>query len=184
MKRQKEEHIVARKINKTKMNRIDGGFGWVIVCSAFITLMLVDGVLFTLGILYIEFLDEFKEGKGKTAWITSLIPGTMLTVGMIFLKHDFCVCISLCIFLTYSCKSDKLINMHYKLRVFGRVVIDFINHDTYWFEAVHYKTSDYIFQTTNENRQEIKLWLTGSTPSSIFTQRALIFIIYKSDFLT
>ncbi|XP_071126386.1 monocarboxylate transporter 12-like isoform X1 [Mytilus edulis] len=83
MKRQKEEHIIARKINKTKMNRIDGGFGWVIVCSAFMTLMLVDGVLFTLGILYIEFLDEFKEGKGKTAWITSLIPGTMLTVGPI-----------------------------------------------------------------------------------------------------
>ncbi|XP_076071811.1 monocarboxylate transporter 12-like isoform X2 [Mytilus galloprovincialis] len=83
MKRQKEEHIVARKINKTEMNRIDGGFGWVIVCSAFMTLMLVDGVLFTLGILYIEFLDEFKEGKGKTAWITSLIPGTMLTVGPI-----------------------------------------------------------------------------------------------------
>lgn len=84
MKRQNEEHIVARKNNKTKMNRKDGGIGWVIVGSAFITLMLVDGVLFTLGILYIEFLDEFKEGKGKTAWITSLIPGTMLTVGMIF----------------------------------------------------------------------------------------------------
>ncbi|CAG2192268.1 unnamed protein product [Mytilus edulis] len=77
------------------MNRIDGGFGWVIVCSAFMTLMLVDGVLFTLGILYIEFLDEFKEGKGKTAWITSLIPGTMLTVGLgfggIFLSTLVCV---------------------------------------------------------------------------------------------
>ncbi|CAC5399656.1 Monocarboxylate transporter 14,Monocarboxylate transporter 9 [Mytilus coruscus] len=83
MIRQKEENSVARKNNKTKMNRIDGGIGWVVVGSAFMALMLVDGMLFTLGILYIEFLDEFKEGKGKTAWITSLIPGTLLTVGPI-----------------------------------------------------------------------------------------------------
>ncbi|XP_063427629.1 monocarboxylate transporter 12-like [Mytilus trossulus] len=45
--------------------------------------VLADGVFFTLGVLYIEFLDEFMEGKDKTAWINSLIPGTLLTVGPI-----------------------------------------------------------------------------------------------------
>ncbi|CAG2251861.1 SLC16A14 [Mytilus edulis] len=83
MEKQKEENGVSKTNKITKENDKDGGWGWVIVASAFMAHVLADGMLFTLGILYIEFLDEFKEGKGKTAWITSLIPGTMLTVGPI-----------------------------------------------------------------------------------------------------
>ncbi|XP_052104355.1 monocarboxylate transporter 12-like isoform X2 [Mytilus californianus] len=83
MEKQKEESSVTRTNTITQENSKDGGWGWVIVASAFMAHVLADGVLFTLGVLYIEFLDEFEKGKGKTAWITSLIPGTMLTVGPI-----------------------------------------------------------------------------------------------------
>lgn len=81
MEKQKEENGVSKTNKITQENDKDGGWGWAIVASAFMAHVLADGMLFTLGILYIEFLDEFKEGKGKTAWITSLIPGTMFTVG-------------------------------------------------------------------------------------------------------
>ncbi|XP_063426022.1 monocarboxylate transporter 12-like [Mytilus trossulus] len=83
MEKQKEENSDYETNIITQEKDKDGGWGWVIVASAFMAHVLADGMLFTLGILYIEFLDEFKEGKGKTAWITSLIPGTMLTVGPI-----------------------------------------------------------------------------------------------------
>jgi hypothetical protein len=39
------------------------------------------GVHVRFGVFYIEFLEEFGEGKGQTAWIGSLVPGVTLLVG-------------------------------------------------------------------------------------------------------
>lgn len=37
---------------------------------------------YSFGILYVEFLNEFKEGKGYTSWILSILVGMTLCSGM------------------------------------------------------------------------------------------------------
>lgn len=39
--------------------------------------------MYSFGVLYIQLLDEFKEGKGYTSWILSLMSGMALCVGNI-----------------------------------------------------------------------------------------------------
>uniref|UniRef100_A0A8C2RDA8 Monocarboxylate transporter 9 n=1 Tax=Capra hircus TaxID=9925 RepID=A0A8C2RDA8_CAPHI len=56
----------------------DGGWGWVIVAVSFFTQFLCYGSPLAVGVLYIEWLDAFGEGKGKTAWIGSLASGVGL----------------------------------------------------------------------------------------------------------
>lgn len=59
----------------------DGGWGWIVVSSSFIISMIADGISFSFGLLYIEFLDEFKESKSTTAWIGSLFIAVPLLSG-------------------------------------------------------------------------------------------------------
>ncbi|XP_055976640.1 monocarboxylate transporter 9 [Sorex fumeus] len=56
----------------------DGGWGWVIVFVSFFTQFLCYGSPLAVGVLYIEWLDTFGEGKGKTAWVGSLASGVGL----------------------------------------------------------------------------------------------------------
>ncbi|XP_071605300.1 monocarboxylate transporter 9 isoform X2 [Heliangelus exortis] len=53
----------------------DGGWGWVIVVVSFFTQFLCYGSPLAVGVLYLEWLDTFGEGKGKTAWVGSLANG-------------------------------------------------------------------------------------------------------------
>lgn len=50
----------------------DGGWGWMVVFASLIISMIADGISFSFGLLYIEFLTEFNESKSKTSWIGSL----------------------------------------------------------------------------------------------------------------
>lgn len=59
----------------------DGGWGWMVVLSSFLIHVIADGIVYSFGIFYIEFLDYFKAGKGETAWVGSLVPGVTLCVG-------------------------------------------------------------------------------------------------------
>lgn len=59
----------------------DGGWGWAVVLGSFMLHIIADGIVYSFGVFYIEFLDEFKAGKGDTAWIGSLVPGVCLLVG-------------------------------------------------------------------------------------------------------
>lgn len=59
----------------------DGGWGWIVVGASFIISMIADGISFSFGLLYIEFLDEFKESKSTTAWIGSLFIAVPLLSG-------------------------------------------------------------------------------------------------------
>ena len=59
----------------------DGGYGWVIVFASLVTNIIVDGVCYSFGVFYLEFLDYFKEGASKTAWVGSLLPGMYLGMG-------------------------------------------------------------------------------------------------------
>ncbi|XP_060624936.2 monocarboxylate transporter 9 [Anolis sagrei] len=56
----------------------DGGWGWVIVLISFFTQFLCYGSPLAVGVLYLEWLDKFGEGKGKTAWVGSLAGGVGL----------------------------------------------------------------------------------------------------------
>lgn len=68
----------------------DGGYGWVIVFASFMCNMVVDGIAYTFGIFLGAFVNHFKEGKGKTAWVGSLLSGMYLSAGklLIYLFHN------------------------------------------------------------------------------------------------
>lgn len=61
----------------------DGGWGWVIVAASFILSMIADGISFSFGLLFIEFLDYFGESKAKTSWIGGLFMSVPLMSGPI-----------------------------------------------------------------------------------------------------
>ncbi|XP_024942063.1 uncharacterized protein LOC107268973 isoform X2 [Cephus cinctus] len=67
--------------NKPKIP--DGGWGWVVVLASLLISMVADGVSFSFGLLYIEFLHEFGASKSKTAWIGSLFMAVPLLSGPI-----------------------------------------------------------------------------------------------------
>ncbi|XP_055611555.1 monocarboxylate transporter 12-like [Uranotaenia lowii] len=56
----------------------DGGWGWMVVLASFCIHIVTDGLTYSFGIFYVEFLDYFKEGKGYTAWIASILVGVTL----------------------------------------------------------------------------------------------------------
>ncbi|KAM5142189.1 monocarboxylate transporter 9 [Mantella aurantiaca] len=56
----------------------DGGWGWVIVSTSFFIQFLCYGSPLSVGVLYVEWLEVFDEGKGKTAWVGSLAAGVGL----------------------------------------------------------------------------------------------------------
>ena len=70
----------------------DGGYGWVIMLASFVCNFIVDGVCFSFGIFYLEFLDYFKESKSKTSWVGSVLNGMYLSMGKYMC---FCICFRL-----------------------------------------------------------------------------------------
>lgn len=67
----------------------DGGWGWVIVVVSFFTQFLCYGSPLAVGVLYVEWLDAFGEGKGKTAWVGSLANG----IGLLASKCRCSICL-------------------------------------------------------------------------------------------
>lgn len=61
----------------------DGGWGWMVVFASFMIHIVTDGMTYSFGVFYAEFLDYFNEGKGKTAWIVSILVGITLSSGPI-----------------------------------------------------------------------------------------------------
>lgn len=61
----------------------DGGWGWIVVLSSVVISMIADGISFSFGLLYIEFLYEFQASKSATSWIGSLFLAVPLMTGPI-----------------------------------------------------------------------------------------------------
>lgn len=61
----------------------DGGWGWVVVFSSLIISMIADGISFSFGLLYSEFLIHFGATKSATSWIGSLFMAVPLLSGPI-----------------------------------------------------------------------------------------------------
>ncbi|KAM9316440.1 monocarboxylate transporter 14 [Gastrophryne carolinensis] len=60
---------------------IDRGWAWMVVLSSFFVHLLVMGSQMALGILNMEWLEEFNQSRGLTAWVSSLTMGITLIVG-------------------------------------------------------------------------------------------------------
>ncbi|KAL5019056.1 hypothetical protein ScPMuIL_004778 [Solemya velum] len=61
----------------------DGGYGWIIVLSSFVIMLISDGIAFSFGLLYNALLDEFNESKSLTSWVGSIFYGVPLLCGPI-----------------------------------------------------------------------------------------------------
>lgn len=82
--RQKHDFSVVKEEKKREKQKIpDGGWGWMVVLASLVISMIADGVSFSFGLLYIEFLHEFNASKSKTAWIGSLFMAVPLLSGPI-----------------------------------------------------------------------------------------------------
>lgn len=62
----------------------DEGYGWVIVVAFFLIEILVDGIRFSWGLYFVEFLNAFNRTKADTAWIGALMVGTYNLCGPMF----------------------------------------------------------------------------------------------------
>lgn len=51
--------------------------------------MIVDGIAYTFGIFLEKFVDYYGEGKGRTAWVGSLLSGIYLSAGKRHGSIDF-----------------------------------------------------------------------------------------------
>lgn len=61
----------------------DGGWGWLVVLASIVISAVADGVSFSFGLLYIEFLKEFGASKSRTSLIGSLFLAVPLLTGTI-----------------------------------------------------------------------------------------------------
>ncbi|CAH1954282.1 unnamed protein product [Acanthoscelides obtectus] len=59
----------------------DGGWGWVVVFASFIVNLIADGITFSFGVIFVEFLHYFGETRGTTAWIGGVFMAMPLLSG-------------------------------------------------------------------------------------------------------
>ncbi|CAH2246519.1 monocarboxylate transporter 14 [Pelobates cultripes] len=81
MEKEPEKSVKGRPETKRANPNIDGGWAWMMVLSSFLVHLLVMGSQMALGILNMEWLEEFGQSRGLTAWVSSLSMGITLIVG-------------------------------------------------------------------------------------------------------
>ncbi|XP_048249886.1 monocarboxylate transporter 12-like [Haliotis rufescens] len=59
----------------------DGGWGWVVCFASFMINFILDGTMFSFGVIMLELLDYFGESKSKTAWVGSTLLGMSMLMG-------------------------------------------------------------------------------------------------------
>ncbi|KAG0716397.1 Monocarboxylate transporter 14 [Chionoecetes opilio] len=59
----------------------DGGWGWVVVLASFMCNVVVDGIIFSCGMLLPYFKEEFGVSNSEVSWVSSLLGGFYLIVG-------------------------------------------------------------------------------------------------------
>lgn len=61
----------------------DGGWGWMVVAASFVVNLIADGITFSFGVIFVEFLNYFGENRGTTAWVGGLFMAMPLLSGPI-----------------------------------------------------------------------------------------------------
>ncbi|KAK3604658.1 hypothetical protein CHS0354_007201 [Potamilus streckersoni] len=59
----------------------DGGWGWMIVFGTFMVHFILDGIFYSFGILFAEFVDYFHGSKSETSLVVSLAMGIPFLIG-------------------------------------------------------------------------------------------------------
>lgn len=62
----------------------DGGWGWVVVFAAFYCNVVVDGIIYSFGMLMKDMVVTFDETESKITIVGSLLNGFYLIAGNIF----------------------------------------------------------------------------------------------------
>ena len=71
-----------------ELTKPDHGWAWVVLVAAFFCNVVFDGIIFSFGLFYLEFLHYFNVGESTTSWISSVISGTYALVGRFI--FNFC----------------------------------------------------------------------------------------------
>lgn len=75
-----------------KPTKMDGGYGWIIVASSFLAHMLQYGIVWSVGVFYVLFLENIDGEQGAVALISSLNTATFYVTGKYtFLFNRCCV---------------------------------------------------------------------------------------------
>ncbi|KAJ8972063.1 hypothetical protein NQ317_010932 [Molorchus minor] len=61
----------------------DGGWGWMVVLASFVVNLIADGITFSFGVIFVEFLKYFGENRGTTAWVGGVFMAMPLLSGPI-----------------------------------------------------------------------------------------------------
>ncbi|ELU07220.1 hypothetical protein CAPTEDRAFT_23618, partial [Capitella teleta] len=59
----------------------DGGWGWAVCLGCFMAMVLLDGVMMSFGVFFLELQSYFGESKGRTAFVGSALSGSSLMMG-------------------------------------------------------------------------------------------------------
>ncbi|XP_033728182.1 monocarboxylate transporter 12-like [Pecten maximus] len=62
-------------------NAADGRWGWIVIFASFMHHVLLDGITYSFGIFFNDFLEYFGGSKGKTQMLGSVISGYYLFIG-------------------------------------------------------------------------------------------------------
>ncbi|CAH1784647.1 unnamed protein product, partial [Owenia fusiformis] len=66
-----------REVSLRTFNKKDDGYAWMIVLCSFMAHVFIAGIIYTVGVTFVIFLDEFKASAGMTAWVGSLCRACM-----------------------------------------------------------------------------------------------------------
>lgn len=66
---------------------ISSFFPWFVVLASFTVRVIVYGITYTSGIVYVIILKNFQTGKAETSWISSIITTVMFATGKTFRRH-------------------------------------------------------------------------------------------------
>ncbi|KAF2356064.1 Major facilitator superfamily [Trinorchestia longiramus] len=59
----------------------DGGWGWMVVAASFMCNVMVDGIIFTCGMLQPYIKEDFQVSNSQVSWVASLLGGFYLLAG-------------------------------------------------------------------------------------------------------
>lgn len=75
------ENDEEESIEKPHIVPPDGGWGWVVMMAAFGCNIVVDGIIFSFGLVVTNLAEAFDEPISNMAWVASLLSGFYLLAG-------------------------------------------------------------------------------------------------------
>lgn len=64
-------------ISDMKKGKVDSWWGWMVVLAAAFNRIIIYGVTYSAGVVYVVVLDVFGDESGITSWISTLITAVM-----------------------------------------------------------------------------------------------------------